>query len=209
MAFSLRTSNLGRRYENLLQHRLLPRLKERGVTPNQLTMTGCALAAFVPFGFKAHPFFGLLLMLLSGLADSLDGLMARRLQRESRFGAFLDSSLDRLSDFFYLCGFWVLFWSTAHERLAGLVIFSAMLATVMVSYVKARAEALGITCQAGLMERGVRVVYQILWAVLVLAMPGQRGTVLWLGLSLYLGLTLATVLQRILLVRGKLQFGKR
>lgn len=209
MAISLRSSYLGQRYENLLQNRLLPRLKDRGVTPNQLTLTGCALAALVPFGFRAHPFFGLLLMLFSGLADSLDGLMARQLQLESRFGAFLDSSIDRLSDFFYLCGFWVLFWSRAHERLAGLVIFSAMLATVMVSYVKARAEALGVTCQAGLMERGVRVVYQILWAVLILAMPAKRGTVLWLGLSLYFGLTLATFLQRILLVRRQLQFGKR
>ena len=205
MAFSLRASYLGRIYDRLLQKHLLPHLEKSRLTPNQMTLVGCGIALLVPLGFFAHPLVGLLLILASGLADSLDGLMARRHRSASRFGAFLDSSLDRLSDFFYLCGFWVLFWNGNHQRLAGLMVFTALLTTVMISYLKARAEALGLACQTGLMERGARVIYLVVWAALIGVMPAHRPLILWLGLFLYLGLTLGTVAQRIRHVRRGLR----
>jgi CDP-diacylglycerol--glycerol-3-phosphate 3-phosphatidyltransferase len=198
MTSSLRTSALGRLYIKLLQNHLLPCLKDSGITPDQMTLAGCCLAALAPFGFYIHPLCGLLLMLISGLADSLDGLLAREKQNTSCWGAFLDSSLDRLSDFFYLCGFWVLFWPLKQQILSNIMIFLSFFTTLLISYLKARTEALGFKCQIGLMERGARVVYLIAWALLLaLLQDRQRPVVLWLGLCFYLALTLTTVLQRI------------
>jgi CDP-diacylglycerol--glycerol-3-phosphate 3-phosphatidyltransferase len=204
MDFFLRTSFLGSVYQKTLQNVFMPRLNRAGLTPNQLTLIGTALAALVPMAFLIHPLIGLLVLSASGIADSLDGLLAREQKQVSSFGAFLDSSLDRLSDFFYLTGFWVLFWPLGKPLPASAVIFAALLLTLMISYVKARAEALGARCQVGLMERGARVVYLLFWALLLCILPGHILPVLWAGLLVYCGLTLATVVQRMRHIRAQM-----
>ena len=142
---------------------------------------------------------------LSGVADSLVGIMAKKSGSSSQQGAFLDSTLDRISDFFYLGGFWILFRQAAYFHLATALVLTALLLTMMISYVKARAEALGASCKTGLMERGWRTVYLLSWALLICVLPSQRTIILWIGLAAYLLLTLQTVIQRIRHVRSQLK----
>lgn len=193
----LRKSFLSDPYYRWLDKRILPHVNRLTLSPNQFTLVGVLLAAAVPIGFFLHPVFGLFFMLVSGFADTLDGLLARRRNAASVFGAFLDSTLDRISDFFYILGFWVLFWNANRFILASGLIFASSLTTVMISYVKARSEALGGTCDIGWMERGWRTIYLIIWALLVCVLPFFADLILWAGLGLYFVLTSITVLQRI------------
>jgi CDP-diacylglycerol--glycerol-3-phosphate 3-phosphatidyltransferase len=204
MIGTLRTSHLAAAYYQLMERHLLPRLPAWRLTPDRLTWLGMLISVIVPIGFWIHPGAGFLLLLLSGIADSLDGLMARLQNRSSRWGAFLDSSLDRVSDFFYLLGFWVLLDRYSGQVPATLAIFASLLSTLLISYIKARAEALGGTCQVGLMERGVRTAYLIVWALLIAVWPSMRGTILWGGLMLYGVLTFFTVFQRWMHIAGQL-----
>lgn len=209
MPFCLRKSFLGSAYYRLLENSLLPHLQSIGLRPNQITLLGTVIAGLVPLGFYMHPLVGLLLMVVSGVADTLDGLMARQHSQASVYGAFLDSTLDRLSDFFYLGGFWVLFWHHPKILLATVMIFGALLLTLLVSYIKARAESLGEHCNVGLMERGVRVVYLIIWGISLTLFPHAVVLLLWLGLWIYCALTLVTVIQRILHVRSRVMASAR
>ena len=203
---TLRKSFLAEPYYRWLDKRILPHVNHLTLSPNQFTLVGFLLAGAVPIGFLLNPFLGLLFMLVSGIADTLDGLLARRLNAASVFGAFLDSTLDRISDFFYLFGFWILFWNANWFILASGLIFASLLATVMISYVKARTEALGGTCSIGLMERGWRTIYLIIWAFLICVLPPLVDLILWTGLVLYLVLTTITVLQRI--THSRMEFSR-
>jgi len=185
----------------MLQTHLLNRIQKCGLTANQLTVLGVTTAVLVPLGFMVHPIAGLLLLTASGVADSLDGLMARHQHQASKFGAFLDSSLDRLSDSFYLLGFWLLLWPDPRRMTATLLVFTALLLTLMTSYVKARAESLGTNCPSGVMDRAVRVIYLIAWALLICLMPSAGSALLWIGLIIYIALTMATLIHRIIHVR--------
>jgi phosphatidylglycerophosphate synthase len=194
---TLRKSFLAEPYYRWLDKRILPYVNRLTLSPNQFTLVGVLLAAAVPIGFFLYPVVGLLFMLISGFVDTLDGLLARRRNAASVFGAFLDSTLDRISDFFYIFGFWTLFWNSDRFILASGLIFASSLTTVMISYVKARSEALGGTCGIGWMERGWRTIYLIIWAFLICVLPPLVDPILWTGLVLYLVLTSITVLQRI------------
>jgi CDP-diacylglycerol--glycerol-3-phosphate 3-phosphatidyltransferase len=205
----LRHHPLARAYYRLLES-ALPWIRRRRINADQMTWIGALIAATVPLGFALHPLVGLLLMLLSGSADALDGHLAResRKNRETHmnpgpasWGAFLDSSLDRFSDGCYLLGFWLLFWQLDLVLLGTLLLWPALVATLMISYVKARAEALGGDCQVGLMERAARVLLLCIWALCLVLLPGARVPILIAGALLYLILTAATVAQRILHVR--------
>ncbi len=201
----LRTSAIGKGYYRLLKSRLLPLLNRWELNPNHLTAAGVALAALVPPGFHLHPVAGFVLMGLSGVADTLDGVMAKKSGITSQEGAFLDSTLDRISDFFYLVGFWILFLQERHLWLATALVLAAVQLTLMISYVKARGEALGASCGVGFMERGWRTVYLLFWALTVCVLPSQRAIVLWIGLPAYLLLTLQTVIHRIRHIRSQLR----
>jgi phosphatidylglycerophosphate synthase len=180
---------------------LIPVLERHLADPNQLSLAGLILATGVPIGFLLHPMAGCVFLCLSGLADVLDGQLARKMNRQSRFGAFWDSSLDRLADFFYLSGFWILFRGHQGQIVATVLIFFALFFTLMISYVKARAEALGGVCDKGLMDRAIRTLYLIVWALLLGLMPGAQEEILWVGLGLFCLLTLLTVIQRLVQVR--------
>jgi CDP-diacylglycerol--glycerol-3-phosphate 3-phosphatidyltransferase len=201
---SLRRSSVADFFYRLIERRLLPRLNALNLKPDHYTALGLLLAAFVPAGFYLHPLIGFFLIGVSGIADTLDGMVARQRNVASDFGAFLDSSLDRLSDFCYLCGFWILFWKTPHVLAATFLIFLSLLATEMISYVKARAEGLGVNCECGWMERGWRTVYLLIWALMISVVPEHRIAIQWAGLVVYLLLTGMTVVQRIAHVRVKM-----
>jgi CDP-diacylglycerol--glycerol-3-phosphate 3-phosphatidyltransferase len=206
---TLRKSFLAEPYYRWLEKRILPHVNRLTLSPNHFTLIGAVLAAVVPVGFFLHPVVGLSLVVLSGFVDTLDGSLARRQKATSRFGAFLDSTLDRISDFFFITGFWVLFWASDHLILASALVLACMLMTVMISYVKARTEALGGSCETGWMERGWRTAYLILWALAVCVLPSARQPVLWAGLTLYFALTTVTVVQRIIVSHSELLRFKR
>ena len=204
---SLRDSSLGRLYYRGLENAVLPFIKNRGFTPNRVTVAGLIFAVMVPLGFSAHAFWGLLLIALAGIADSADGLLARDAGLKSSFGGFLDSTLDRISDTFFLMGFWVLFWLDGRWILeATILFFLALMSMYLISYIKARAEAAGLDCDTGLMTRAVRVVYMLVWAFLLVVVPGTAEALLWIGISVFLLACAFTAGQRIVYVRNQYSF---
>ena len=200
----IRNSYLAGLFYNFLEKSVLPKLTKTFRHPNHLTLMGLLIAAMAPFGFYLHPLFGFLFLLLSGISDSLDGLLARSQGTASKFGAFLDSSIDRCSDFCFLFGFWVLFWDSEKIIWASGLVFSTMFLSNFISYLKARALSIGVSCENGFMERGLRTVYLIIWAVLLGLFPGVFDQILWHGLILYGLLCLLTVLQRLFFIASRL-----
>jgi CDP-diacylglycerol---glycerol-3-phosphate 3-phosphatidyltransferase len=133
-------------------------LAKAGFTANSLTVIG--LAGSVSAGAliaSGHVRVGGLLSLLSGLPDMLDGAVAKATGRNSRRGAFLDSVVDRLSDAAVLAG---ILWLGVASNEARVAVLAAMVMalSLIVSYVKARAESLGYECNVGIAERPERVV---------------------------------------------------
>ncbi len=160
------------------------------------------MAAAVPVGFYIHPGLGLLLMVLSEVAGALDGLMTGNSDRNDDFRPFLNATLDRVSDFFYLSGFLIWAWKhqTAPGALAGTCL--ALLLSFMISYVKTRAESLRCPCPVGLMVRRTRTVYLMVWALLLTIFPRAVAPVIYKSaLTLYCLLCLETFLRRVAFVR--------
>jgi CDP-diacylglycerol--glycerol-3-phosphate 3-phosphatidyltransferase len=102
---------------------------------------------------------GALFLLLAGLCDVLDGDLARRLGRASSFGAFIDSLLDRVSEFAYFGGIlmFVIRQPDDFPVYEPVIILFALMGSVLTSYARARAEGLGIECKVGVMERPERI----------------------------------------------------
>ena len=138
------------------------------INPNWLTVTGVAInvLAGLLFGL-GHFFWAGVVLLVANLFDMLDGQVARLSGRVTRFGGFLDSSLDRLSDMVAFVGLMVFyardteFHSTLNVFLAG----AAMMGSVLVSYTSARAESLIPKCDVGFLRRPERVVLLIIGAL--------------------------------------------
>src|SRR5215213_9961438 len=139
-----------REYQALARNRLI----ESRLTPNGISLTGlllCLVAAALIFADQY--FLGGLAFIIGSVCDTLDGRYSRMSGKGTSFGAFLDSTLDRMEEGIVL------------TAVAAVVV--AVLASLMVSYTRARAEALGVECKVGIADRAVRVV--ILSAGLVLA----------------------------------------
>ena len=162
------------------------------VRPDTLTVIGwtLALGAAVLFGLGYARVAGLV-MLLGGLFDALDGAVARETNRMSSFGAFLDSTLDRLSESAVFVGL-LFFYAGANRPYEALLAGIAMTFSLLTSYTRARAEGLNIDCEVGLLERAGRVV--ILSVLSIAGLPT-------VGLGLLAAGALVTTAQRILHVR--------
>ena len=175
--------------------RLFPFLARLRVHPDVLSLLGLAvsLAAAVAFargGFRS----GALLVLAGGFFDLVDGVVARQRGITTHFGAFLDSSLDRVVDMALLLALQMHYASQGREAVAWLAAW-ALLASVMVSYTKARAETVLPDFRGGLMERAERV--------LILAAGGLFGWMPWALGVVAVGATL-TVGQRVALARRRM-----
>jgi phosphatidylglycerophosphate synthase len=135
--------------------RLLARL---GVHPNTVTLFGFLLqvGVGVVYGLGWLQLGGLLLLVIAPV-DALDGSLARALGRKTRFGAFLDSTLDRLSDSALILGLTAHFIREGNHVVVALLLTS-LVAAMLVSYIRARAESLGYECKVGLMSRLERIV---------------------------------------------------
>jgi len=134
-------------------------LSRSGITPNTLTLTNLALNIVAAYVTATGRFLlGGVLILGSGLFDLLDGALARFTKRTTKFGAVLDSTVDRISEAATLCG--LLIWYVAKEgaTLEIVLILAVLIGSFLVSYVRARAEGLGWQCQVGLFTRAERVI---------------------------------------------------
>lgn len=174
-----------------------------GLTPNRITTLSILvlLASGAAFGLGALHLGGLLL-LVSGIFDLLDGKVARRTGLESKFGAFYDSSMDRLGEGALFTGIAIFYMTSAirsaGERLPVLALglcFSSLIGAFLVSYTRARAEGLGLEAKVGVAQRAERIVFLGVPTTLFGAGPGG-----WLLLGILSWLTIVswiTVFQRI------------
>jgi CDP-diacylglycerol---glycerol-3-phosphate 3-phosphatidyltransferase len=180
------------------------RLIESRLTPNAISLTGFALnilaAALV---WERLFFLGGVAFIVGSVMDTLDGRYSRMSGKGTPFGAFLDSTLDRVEEGVVLtavAGYFAL----NGNRVAAAAVVVAVLASLMVSYTRARAEALGVECKVGIATRPVRVV--ILAIGLIFARGASLGDFELLQPAVYVlaALSLITVAQRIRHVRSEL-----
>lgn len=162
-----------------------------GIHPNTVTIVGMLLQVGVAVMFSwGHITLGGWLLLAVAPVDALDGALARALGKASRFGAFLDSTLDRISDAALILGLTAHYMSQG-ARLEVALLLISLVAAMMVSYVRARAEASGFPCKVGLLTRLERILL-----IGVLSAIGLPVVMIW-ALAL---LSVFTVLQRIFYV---------
>jgi CDP-diacylglycerol---glycerol-3-phosphate 3-phosphatidyltransferase len=142
------------------------------VRPDTLTVLGwtLALCSAVLFGLGLTRTAGVV-MLLGGLFDALDGAVARESNRMSSFGAFLDSTLDRLSESAVFAGL-IFFYANAGRAPETLLAALAMSFSLLTSYARARAEGLNIPCEVGLLERAGRILLLSVFSILALPTVG-------------------------------------
>jgi phosphatidylglycerophosphate synthase len=150
---------------------VLPFLFRRRLNPNLLTVVGCLISLVAAGAFGLGWFAtGGLLILAGGIFDLVDGVIARAHGIATRFGAFLDSTLDRLVDMALLLGvtmYYALEGEPGHVLLSGY----ALIASVLVSYAQARAELVVPVFRVGFLERAERVVILAAGAIFGLMVP--------------------------------------
>jgi CDP-diacylglycerol--glycerol-3-phosphate 3-phosphatidyltransferase len=176
------------------------RLIESRLTPNAISLTGfvlCVVAAVLVY--EEWWLAGGVAFIVGSVCDTLDGRYSRMSGKGTPFGAFLDSTLDRIEEGVVLAAVGVHFSRQGDDLAAGAVVI-AVVASLMVSYTRARAEALGVECKVGIADRAVRVV--ILSAGLVFAEFWDDA----ITVAVYVlgALAVITVLQRIFHVRKEL-----
>jgi CDP-diacylglycerol--glycerol-3-phosphate 3-phosphatidyltransferase len=179
-------------------------LIESRLTPNAISLTGLALnllaAALV---WQEYFFLGGIAFVIGSVCDTLDGRYSRMSGKGSPFGAFLDSTLDRIEEGIVLTAV-AAYFATRGEAGAAAAVVVAVLASLMVSYTRARAEALGVECKVGIATRPVRVV--IISIGLIFAKGASLGDFELLAPAVYVlaALSVVTVAQRVWHVRGAL-----
>ena len=142
---------------HILDKPLEPFARRISLSPNIISLAGFCITLLAAYIIPRHLQAGGVLILLGGLFDMLDGVVARTNGKASRFGALLDSTLDRFSDASLLIGSAWFFFS--QENMLGVGLSAGTLVgSLLVSYVRARAEGLGLTCHVGIMERPERIV---------------------------------------------------
>jgi CDP-diacylglycerol--glycerol-3-phosphate 3-phosphatidyltransferase len=180
------------------------RLIESRLTPNAISLTGLVLCLVAAVLITQRLFvLAGIAFILGSVMDTLDGRYSRMSGKGTPFGAFLDSTIDRIEEGIVLTTVAAYFAANGDDLASGAVVV-AVISSIMVSYTRARAEALGIECKVGLATRPVRVV--ILSAGVLFA---KGAAVLPFGLlqpAVYLlaALSTVTVLQRIFHVRRAL-----
>ncbi len=151
-------ARLGHDYDERIARALPSLLFHKRVHPNALSVLGVVVSLGGAWAFAEGAFrVGAVIVLLGGVFDLVDGVVARRQGRVSTFGGFLDSSLDRIVDMALLLGLVLHYAGRGAASLAGLAAL-ALVATVLVSYTKARAESVLPDFEGGLLERAERIV---------------------------------------------------
>jgi CDP-diacylglycerol---glycerol-3-phosphate 3-phosphatidyltransferase len=196
-----RTLRVAPETQQLVRNRLI----ESRLTPNAISLTGFALNLAAAGLVVARLFFlAGVAFIVGSIMDTLDGRYSRMSGKGTPFGAFLDSTLDRLEEGVVLAAVGAYF-ASLHDQVAVAAVVAAVLFSLMVSYTRARAEALGVECKVGLATRPVRVV--ILSAGLVFARGASLGHFYLLAPAVFVlaGLAVLTTAQRIYHVRAQLR----
>jgi CDP-diacylglycerol---glycerol-3-phosphate 3-phosphatidyltransferase len=181
------------------------RLIESRLTPNAISLTGLVLNVAAAVLITQRLFFlAGITFIVGSVMDTLDGRYSRMSGKGTPFGAFLDSTLDRAEEGIVLTAVAAYFAAVKHDQVAVAAVVITVLGSLLVSYTRARAEALGVECKVGIATRAVRVV--ILSIGLVFARGAGLGSFELLKPAIYVMavLTSFTVLQRVFHVRREL-----
>ena len=164
----VKSSGVRNTVANYLTQPAVRLLARTSITPSAITWFGFLLAVgAAALIIAGHLFAAGFVVLFAGFFDMLDGALARHTNQTTRFGAVLDSILDRLSEAVLLLGILVLFllveelsvlFTLLAKEWSILLVYLALSGSLLVSYIRARAEALGLECQVGLFTRAERVV---------------------------------------------------
>ena len=189
-----RVERVGRRILEKGLVRVMPR------NPNVLTISSIIITLPTPYLMWLHHYWAyvlaFILLLIASAFDMLDGLVARYWGRASKLGAFLDSTLDRYVDFIALVDLWIV---SDRGFLSMVLLLLAVLGSLMTSYTRARAEALGMKMMGvGLLEREERLILILL--ILLIFIVTDIGAVILYGLLLLALLTNITAIERIVTV---------
>jgi len=180
-------------------------LESSKIHPHFVTATGFLLSVVTGYLFwKGHLFWGGVTLIMSGACDVLDGRLARNTNRTSRFGAVLDSTVDRYSEVFVFMGLAAFF----HSAFMGAMIILAMAGSLLTSYVRARAEGMGVECKIGLMQRPERVTFIAVGAIIGSLVDFVFSTSQPLMKLAIIGIAVLgnyTVLQRVAFVRRQIE----
>lgn len=164
-----------------------------GVSPNAVTFAGLAGAGVSAYLISEGVFWaGGVVMLLAGILDLFDGALARATGQDSDFGALLDSVIDRVSEIVVLLGL-LLFYTRSGSVEGSVLVYLAVGGSVMVSYLRARSEGLGIDCKVGIMTRPERVAALGFGLIIGHWLP----SVVLVVLGAIAGLTILTTAQRL------------
>jgi CDP-diacylglycerol--glycerol-3-phosphate 3-phosphatidyltransferase len=162
-----------RRLYGIFDHLLLPFAHRYHLQPNHCSWFGLALSGVAGFFFAYAPLVGAMLLIIAGGCDIADGYLARKLGRESRAGAFLDSILDRYGEMFIFAGIWGRLYRLEFDQVwSTLIILAALGGSLLVSYARARGEGLGVSCTTGRFQRGERLLILIAAGLLDFLKPG-------------------------------------
>jgi len=186
---------LSEKFSHFLDKPLTPLAKAFPINPNIITFLGMIITSSTAFIIPVNLLLGGLFILAGGLFDLLDGIFARVNGRASKFGALFDSSLDRIADGFIFFGITWHYFITQNDT-AFLITLLCMIASFLISYVRARAEGLGVSCNVGLIERPERLIF--------LAVGCMANILFYILLALTI-LSWITVIQRLLHVKKTLK----
>lgn len=166
-------SEIARKYSRVFLEPLARFISTTGVSPNVVTIIGFILMVGVAFVLaQGHFLWGGILITGVALFDAVDGTLARMMGRTSRFGAFLDSTLDRFSEAVIFLGLFIYFIGQ-NQHLELILIYATVVGSLMVSYARARAEGIGVALKDGLFTRFERVFLLVVglifnWLTLIL-----------------------------------------
>ncbi|MCX5998499.1 MAG: CDP-alcohol phosphatidyltransferase family protein [Chloroflexi bacterium] len=168
-------------------------LRKTRVTPNALTLAGLAVSVVAAVVIaQGHLIAGALTVLLSAAFDLFDGPLARAKGQTSKFGALLDSTCDRMEEGVVLLGLLILYLGK-DATWEPVLIYTTFVGSVLVSYVRARSEGLGMDCEVGLFTRAERVIILTLGMMLT----AWNGKAMLATLGVLTAFAAVTVMQRL------------
>ena len=164
-----------------------------GLTPNLVTIIGLLIAVAAAYLIGIGLWWaGGLVALFAGIFDMFDGALARNTGRASDFGALLDSTIDRVSEAVVLLGV-LAYYLTSDNDWGAMLVYGALVGSIMVSYMRARSEGLGIECKVGVMQRPERVAMTGLGLIVAHWIP----VVMLIVLGVIAALTTVTAIHRL------------
>ncbi len=164
-----------------------------GLTPNLVTIIGLLIAGVAAYLIGVGLWWvGGLVALFAGIFDMFDGALARNTGRASDFGALLDSTIDRVSEAVVLLGV-LAYYLASDNDWGAMLVYAALVGSIMVSYMRARSEGLGIECKVGVMQRPERVALTGLGLIVAHWIP----VVMLIVLGVIAALTTVTAIHRL------------